>query len=65
MEKYLFYQFEINFLERSDEDYFVSYTDRKRGKYVSQDEALIMAYEDAVKKNFGKFAITYVKSFFA
>ena len=65
MEKYLFYQFEINFLERSDEDYFVSYTDRKRGKYVSRDEALIMAYEEAVKRNFGKFAIAYVKSFFA
>lgn len=65
MKKNLFYQFEINFLERSDEDYFVSYTDRKLDRYVSRDEALIMAYEDAVKKNLGKFAVTYVKSFFA
>lgn len=65
MNQSLFYQFEVNFLERSDEDYFVSYTDRKLGKYVSRDEALIMAYEDAVKKNFGKFALTYVKTFFA
>lgn len=55
----------MNFLENSDEDYFVSYTDRKLGRYVSRDEAWIMANEDAIKKNLGKFAVTYVKSFFA
>ena len=65
MNQSLFYQFEVNFLENSDEDYFVSYTDRKLGRYVSRDEAWIMANEDAVKKNLGKFAVTYVKSFFA
>ena len=65
MNQSLFYQFEINFLDNSEEDYFTSYTDRKLDRYVSRDEALIMAYEDAVKKNLGKFALTYVKTFFA
>lgn len=65
MKKDLFYQFEINFLGNSEEDYFTSYTDKKFDRYVSRDDAMIMAYEDAVKKNLGKFAITYVKTFFA
>lgn len=65
MKQSLFYQFEINFLDNSDEDYFVSYTDRKLDRYVSRDEAWIMANEDAIKKNLGKFAVTYVKTFFA
>jgi hypothetical protein len=65
MKQSLFYQFEINFLDNSEEDYFVSYTDRKLDRYVSRDEAWIMANEDAIKKNLGKFAVTYVKTFFA